>query len=145
MSLQSQDEATVLASEDNTQERAAKKRKGTASDRITLDVGGTKFVTSVLTLTTNSTFASLLSGNWSHSQKEGGEIFLDQDPVAFRELLAYMRRGTIKIDKVDTDVLTLAEFLGVETLLLAVKVRWYCNIGKGPALYEDGEIAAAFD
>jgi len=128
----------------NTQEPPpAKKQKLLgASDRITLDVGGTKFVSAASTLSANSTyFASLLSSNWS----DGDEIFLDQDPVAFGKLLAYMRRGNIKVDDIDTDVLALAEFLGAERLLLAVKVRWYCNIGKGPVLSEDEEIAAAFD
>lgn len=60
-------------------------------------------------------------------------------------MLAYMRRGIIKVDDIDIDVLALAEFLGVERLLLAVKVCWYCNIGKGPVLSEVEAIAAAFD
>ena len=33
----------------------------------------------------------------------------------------------------------------MERLLLAIKVRWYCNIGKGPVHTTDGEIAMAFD
>jgi len=33
----------------------------------------------------------------------------------------------------------------MERLLLAVKVRWYCNIGKGPVVSTDDEIAVAFD
>ena len=73
------------------------------------------------------------------------EIFIDQDPVPFKVLLAYMRRGNIKVDDIDTDVLSLAEFLGMERLLLAIKVRWYCNIGRGPVVTTDDEIAAAFD
>ena len=115
-----------------------------ASDRITVDVGGTKFITSVSTLTSNSTyFASLLSGNWSESGDN--EIFLDRNPSAFSTLIEYMREGMIKVDDIDEGVLTLAEFLGVERLLLAVKVRWYHNIGRGPVLTTADEIAAAFD
>ena len=115
-----------------------------ASDRITVDVGGTKFITSVSTLTSNSTyFASLLSGNWSESGDN--EIFLDRNPSAFSTLIEYMREGMIKVDDIDESVLTLAEFLGVERLLLAVKIRWYHNIGKGPVHSTDEEIAAAFD
>ena len=102
---------------------------------MTLDVGGTKFITAASTLTSNSAyFASLFSDNWNHHDDAGDEIFLDQDPVPFEILLAYMRRGMIKVKDVDTNVLALAEFLGMERLLLAVKVRWYCNIGKGPML-----------
>ena len=51
-----------------------------------------------------------------------------------------MRQGSIKIDDFSTEVLLLAEFLGIERLLLAIKVRWYCNIGKGPVHTTDDEI-----
>ena len=57
-----------------------------------------------------------------------------------------MRRGLIKVEDVDIGVLILAEFLGLERLILAAKVRWYCNIGKGPVSAESDEaIAVAFD
>ena len=69
---------------------------GGASDRITLDVGGTKFVTGASTLTTNSTyFAALLSDNW-----RPGDKFLDQKPEPFGVLLAYMRSGMIRVDDI---------------------------------------------
>ena len=118
-----------------------------ASDRVVLDVGGTKFITSASTLTSNSAyFASLLSDNWIESNNgDDDEIFIDQDPVPFKVLLAYMRQGSIEIDDINTKVLLLAEFLGMERLLLAIKVRWYCNIGKGPVVTTDDEIAVAFD
>ena len=116
-----------------------------ASDRVVLDVGGTKFITSASTLTSNSAyFASLLSDNWIKSNN-GDEIFIDQDPAPFKVLLAYMRRGVVMVDDINIDVLLLADFLGIERLLLAVKVRWYCNIGKGPVVTTDDEIAVAFD
>jgi len=117
-----------------------------ASDRVVLDVGGTKFITSASTLTSNSAyFASLLSDHWIESNNGEDEIFIDQDPVPFKVLLAYMRQGSIKIDDFSTEVLLLAEFLGIERLLLAVKVRWYCNIGKGSVHTTDNEIVSAFD
>ena len=137
----------INPSDDTTTERPAKKQKQMlgASDRIMLDVGGTKFVAAASTLTSNSAyFASLLSGTWGDSN-DGQEVFLDQDPVPFRILLGYMRRGMMKVEDIDTDVLALAEFLGVDRLLLAVKVRWYNNIGKGSVLSGDYETAAAFD
>jgi len=117
-----------------------------ASDRVVLDVGGTKFITSASTLTTNSAyFAALLSNNWIESNNGEDEIFIDQDPVPFSVLLAYMRRGNIEVGDINTNVLSLAEFLGMERLLLAIKVRWYCNIGRGPVHTIDNEIASAFD
>ena len=127
---------------------AAKRQRRSlgASDRVVLDVGGTKFITSASTLTSNSAyFASLLSDNWIESNIGDDEIFIDQIPSVFSILLDYMRRGSIKIKDVDTDVIFLAEFLGIERLLLAIKVRWYCNIGKGPVVATDDEIAVAFD
>ena len=41
-----------------------------------------------------------------------------------------MREGFIKIGDINERVLAQAEFLGIERLLLAVKVRWYHNIGR---------------
>ena len=120
--------------------------------RIVVDVGGTKFLTAAETLTSNSTyFTSLLRGDWSKSAFHGhhgeeDDIFLDQDPVAFGRLLEYMRRGMIKVDDVDIDILILAKFLGLDILILAAKVCWYCNIGKGPVSAKfDEDIAATFD
>jgi hypothetical protein len=119
----------------------------------TINVGGTRFQTAASTLMSNSTyFASFFSDNWSKSSSDAkaenneDEIFLDQDPIVFAKLLSYMRKGMIRIEDIDMDVLFLAEFLGMERLLLAIKVRWYCNIGKGPVdLESDEAIATAFD
>ena len=119
----------------------------------TINVGGTRFQTAASTLMSNSTyFASFFSDKWSKSSSDAkaenneDEIFLDQDPIVFAKLLSYMRKGMIRIEDIDMDVLFLAEFLGMERLLLAIKVRWYCNIGKGPVdLESDEAIATAFD
>ena len=116
-----------------------------SSDRVVLDVGGTKFVAAASTLTSNSAyFSSLLSDNWYESNSQT-EIFLDQIPSTFGILLDFMREGFIKIDDINERVLALAEFLGVERLLLAVKIRWYHNIGRGPVLSLDEEITSEFD
>lgn len=120
----------------------------------TVNVGGTRFQTAASTLMSNSTyFASLFSGNWLKSSSEAkeeddNEIFLDQDPIVFAKLLSYMRKGMIRIKDIDVDALFLAEFLGMERLLLAIKVRWYINIGQGPIvdiLESDDAIATAFN
>ena len=146
-------------------ERSAKRQKRAAlsscgSARITLDVGGTTFTTSSDTLTSNSTYFASLFRRWSSSSDSNddynidgttnnNEIFIDQDPEPFRILLAYMRRGQIRVDDIDESVLSLAEFLGIDQLLLAVKIRWYCNIGTGPIIIglstTDEDIAIEFD
>ena len=117
-----------------------------SSTPISLNVGGTKFITSASTLISNSVyFESLLSGNWIESNDSSEELFLDHDPTPFGILLAFMRKGMINVADIDTDVMMLAEFLGIEKLLTAIKVRWYCNIGRGPVLTSESETAAAFD
>jgi hypothetical protein len=74
------------------------------------------------------------------------DLFLDQDPYVFGKLLSFMRTGMMKAEDIDIYILFLAEYLGMEKLLVAVKVRWYCNIGKGPVdLDSDDAIAVAFD
>ncbi|KAL9187257.1 hypothetical protein ACHAXT_001360 [Thalassiosira profunda] len=130
-------------------QRPPKRRHRAGGDRVEVYAGDTRFVAAASTLTSNSTyFASLLSANWRGNDDVGPrELFLDQDPAPFAILLAYMRRGSIAVDDITTDVLALAEFLCMEQFLLAVKVRWYQNIGRGrgPVLTDDDSIAAAFD
>ncbi|EJK73860.1 hypothetical protein THAOC_04497 [Thalassiosira oceanica] len=139
-----------MASAGNPQDGAGQSgpsAKRPRSSHLTLNVGGERFVTSASTLTSNSHyFTALLSGDWVESGDE--ELYIDQDPAAFKVLLGYMRRGLIKVDDVDEDVLLLAEYLGTERLISAVKVRWLVNLGRGPYLADDcsdEEIVAAFD
>jgi len=80
------------------------------------------------------------------AENKEDDLFLDQDPNEFCKLLSFMRTGMIKIEDIDIYVLILAEYLGIEKLLVSIKVRWYCNIGKGPVdLNSDDAIAVAFD
>ncbi|EJK67078.1 hypothetical protein THAOC_11936 [Thalassiosira oceanica] len=126
------------------QPRAKRRRRGRT---LTLNVGGEEFAASASTLTSNSHyFAALLSGDWSESGDD--ELYVDQDPEAFKVLLDYMRSGMVKVSAVDEKVLLLAEFLGVERLVSAAKIRWLVNMGRGPSLSEDcsdEDIVAAFD
>ncbi|EJK70022.1 hypothetical protein THAOC_08658 [Thalassiosira oceanica] len=126
------------------QRQAKRRRRGRA---LALNVGGEEFAASASTLTSNSHyFAALLSGDWAESGDE--ELYVDQDPEAFRVLLGYMRSGMVKVSAVDEKVLLLAEFLGVERLVSAAKIRWLVNLGRGPSLSgdcPDGDIVAAFD
>ncbi|KAL7538348.1 hypothetical protein ACHAWF_006056 [Thalassiosira exigua] len=127
----------------NAQEPPHKRQRRTAtlagSNRIALDVGGTGFVAAPATLTSNSTyFAALLSAHWRGN---------DDRSRAVRQAAGVHAPGMIKIEDVDADLLALAEFLGVERLLVAVKVRSYQNIGLGPDMSKATaeEVAAAFD
>lgn len=116
--------------DDNRAAKRARTRAGNGcgNDRVILNVGGTTFVTAASTLKSNSTyFEAMLSHHWNDGNGKE-EIFVDQDPTAFGKILAYMRRGLISVDDIDTDVLALAEFLGVVKLLQAVKVRSYHNL-----------------
>lgn len=135
--------------------RRPRRRRRYQSDRVVLDVGGEKFVTSKSTLLTNSAyFAAQFSSLWdsdeeddneeeyqSHCQYDNGsnhqqEYFLDQDPAPFSVLLSYMRKAMIKIeDLADLEVLLLAEFLGMETIVSAVKLKCFRN------MYPDSEVA----
>mmetsp|Transcript_4493 Transcript_4493/g.10078 ORF Transcript_4493/g.10078 Transcript_4493/m.10078 type:complete len:303 (+) Transcript_4493:290-1198(+) len=59
-----------------------------------------------------------------------------------------MRSGMIQVSEVNKNVLLLAEFLGMETLVSATKIRWLVNLGRGPSLSDDSsdaDIVAAFD
>ena len=141
MVVQPQDSATVISPE---AEGPSQKKQKLSSDRITVDVGGTKFFTTRSTLISSSAyFESLLSDEWDETKES--EVYLDQDPSTFAVILGYMRRRTITIEAINVDVLHLAEFLGLEELLSAVKIRWYCAIGIGPVLHDDEDIAAAFE
>ena len=59
-----------------------------------------------------------------------------------------MRSGMIQVAEVNEKVLMLAEFLGMERLVSAAKVRWFAHLGRGPNLSDDcsdADIVAAFD
>ena len=67
---------------------------------ISLNVGGTIFVTSVATLTKdhNSMLATMFGG-WTElppARKDGdGNYFLDRDPEAFRVILSFLGRYSV--------------------------------------------------
>jgi len=124
------------------QPMAKRQRRG----RVVLDVGGEKFVASASTLASNSRyFSALLSGDGTDGDEE---FYVDQDPAAFRVLLDYMRSGMVQAAEVSERVLLLAEFLGIERLVSAAKIRWLAHLGRGPHLSNDcsdADIVAAFD
>jgi hypothetical protein len=102
-----------------------------ASDRVSLNVGGMVFETSVTTLTgTSLYFAHHFSGVW----KTMRQVFLDLDQDSFKVLLSCMRHRTALLPRDDADlfrrVLLDAEFLGCEFLLTEVKETVQRNRGK---------------
>jgi len=89
-------------------------------DRIVLNIRGTRVETSKMVLIESSTFfRDKFSTSWATEMAP----FLNQDPVAFGVCLEFMTRGHVEESKLSNDVLELAEFLGIETLLDAVKAR----------------------
>ena len=115
-------------------------------DRIVLDVGGTMFITSVSTLTANSAyFKSKFSHDWYQGEAdEAAPVFLDQEPEPFAILLSYMRIGYVERASLTAKVLALAEFLGIDRLLFAVKCRAYKN-KKPDFVRDDNTASVAFD
>ena len=96
------------------------------TDRIVVDVGGTRFTTSASTLTAGSEyFERLLSPRWCAEPPE--EIFLDRDPEPFAILLTYMRTGLLELSKDNQSlarrVMVEAEFLGMQGFIDSVKAQ----------------------
>lgn len=120
--------------------RPPKKRK---CDVVQLNVGGKSFTSSVVTLASNSTyFEALFSKEWR--EDDDTPVFVDQDSDPFSVLLSFMRLGSVNCKDLDVKVLLQAEFLGVSTLLAAVKCVAYCNLNPEFAGNDD-EAVAAFD
>ena len=95
-------------------------------DHIVINVGGTRFTTSVSTLTASSTYFEALFSRWDDDHDKDSEIFLDRDPDAFRVILSCMRhrRAVLPEDKdLFSRVLLDAQFLGLDWLENEVKVK----------------------
>lgn len=123
------------------------------SDRVVLDVGGKRFITSETTLTASSMyFRAKFSDEWRNNQDESlsasddcAVCFLDQDPEPFSILLSYMRNGFVNVSDVCEKVLTQAEFLGLENLLSAVKCQAFLNIYPRHNIFSDTQSDSSQD
>ena len=96
------------------------------TDRIVVDVGGTRFTTSASTLTSASEyFERVLSPRWCAEPPD--ELFLDRDPEPFKILLTYMRTGLLELSKDNQSlarrVMVEAEFLGMQGFIDSVKAQ----------------------
>ena len=115
-----------LVSPQQPDEEQAEPRATRRTDRIVVDVGGTRFTTSASTLTSASEyFERLLSPRWCAEPPE--ELFLDRDPEPFKILLTYMRTGLLELSKDDPSmarrVMVEAEFLGMQGFIDCVKAE----------------------
>lgn len=113
-------------------------------DHIEINVGGTTFHCSKVTLCTNATYfkSRLSSPYWDDDEA----IFIDQDPVSFQVLLNYMRHGYIKQSEITDFVLTQADFFGFDSLVKAAKCDafQYMHPHESPTLSES-EMCFKFD
>lgn len=66
--------------------------------RIKLDIGGTQFTTSLMTLQKDpdSMLAAMFSGRHKLKTESDGSYFIDRDGAHFRYILNYLRDGGIK-------------------------------------------------
>lgn len=66
-------------------------------DRVTLDVGGRKFVTLASTLDESTFLSSIVSERWDHDRQPDGSYFVDANPNLFDHVLDYLRRGCMPL------------------------------------------------
>lgn len=114
-------------------------------DRVSLDVGGQLFHTTVTTLSGASAyFSRMFSSDWE-STLDGDAIFLDRDPDAFKVLLSCMRSKSVLLPEADKDlavrVLLEGQYFGVDWLLRKVKHKALLNCPE-PEFEFDEENAA---
>src|SRR5437588_13073115 len=75
--------------------------------RLTINIGGTIFITSIDTLKNNpragndNYFIKLLSKSWKDTLDDrlGNECFIDRDPKSFKIILNYLRGYDLDLEK----------------------------------------------
>ncbi len=112
------------------------KRARTSSqprDRVTLNVGGTRFETSRVTLGSAVYFSRMLDGAWQESSDDD-EIFIDRDGALFVHILEWLRTGQLpRFPKYSADpglwkALRLeAEYFCIETLVAYLQTTHSCR------------------
>lgn len=73
---------------------------GSTSDtpgKVTLDVGGRKFITLASTLQESDFLSALVSGRWDHNRQADGSFFIDTKPDLFQHILEYLRRQSMPL------------------------------------------------
>ena len=99
---------------------------------MSLDVGGTRFVSARSTLEKSGHYFSSLLARWDENNAADEPLFIDADADAFQILLSYMRVGKLTLPKNDDGlcarVLLHADMLGMDNLLSEVKGTAYANM-----------------
>jgi len=63
---------------------------------VILNVGGTKYTTSLSTLmSSTSIFSSMFGGRFSMQHSDDGSFWIDRDPILFNHILNYLRTANI--------------------------------------------------
>ena len=70
-----------------------KRARSERSDRVSLNVGGTRIETTRVTLSASTYFARMLDGDWVEGVEE--EVFVDRDPALFTHILEWLRSGQL--------------------------------------------------
>ena len=134
MSKRARDEG---ASADDPASTHAGVPAGRQGGRISIDVGGTLFISSMTTLTGSSCYFRSLIDRWDRADAAAEAIFIDADADAFQVLLSCMRAATTILPEHDASLFAravlLAEYLGMDSLLAEIKARAYMNMHPGSA------------
>lgn len=98
------------------------------NDWITLNVGGRKFTTSKVTLTTkepDSMLARMFSSPWKSKTDAKGAFLIDRSPTYFEPILNYLRSGELIIDNGLNcrGVLAEAKFYGINSVVEQLEAR----------------------
>lgn len=98
------------------------------NDWITLNVGGRKFTTSKVTLTTkepDSMLARMFSSPWKSKTDAKGAFLIDRSPTYFEPILNYLRSGELIIDNSLNcrGVLAEAKFYGINSVVEQLEAR----------------------
>jgi len=113
----------------------AKRVRESQPSRVKLNVGGKIFLTSLDTLTMNSTFFQSRFSRWGNGEHaEDEEVWIDRDADAFQILLSCMRSRSAMLPSdllLCESVLRDAEFYGVDWLTTEVKVSAMQRIHPG--------------
>ena len=97
--LEAQKKAKVVEEEKKEWESEKKRIQETKTFEkiVTLNVGGTKYITSLSTLTKypDSMLGAMFSGRHALPQQEDGSFFIDRDGDTFSNILSYLRDRSI--------------------------------------------------
>ncbi|XP_074602441.1 BTB/POZ domain-containing adapter for CUL3-mediated RhoA degradation protein 3-like [Brevipalpus obovatus] len=94
---------------------------------VKLNIGGHLFQTTIGTLTSQQgMLKSMLKGDFENKKDSDGFLMIDRDGEHFREILNFLRRGSISLSRSTKeleDILAEAEFYQIEPLVCMLKEK----------------------